>query len=152
MLKRFFKQDRKEDMQVGSTRSKSKQHPLQSDQGTTVIQDAAVKTIVGVAANEIDGASTSTGGTRLPGDTSRTVGEFFGGLGGGEAQIRGVSVEVGDLETAIDLTMVVEYGRPVAQTTQAVRENVIRRVESLSGLTVTEVNVNVVDVNFPEVS
>ena len=131
-------------------RSKSEQHPLQSDRGTTIIQDAAVKTIVGVAANEIDGVATSTGGTRLPGDTSRTVGEFIGGLGGGEAAIRGVSVEVGEQETAVDLTMVVEYGRPVAQTTQAVRENVIRRVESLSGLTVTEVNVNVVDVNFPE--
>lgn len=135
---------------MGSTRSKSKQHPLQSDRGTTIVQDAAVKTIVGVAANEVAGAATSTGGTRLPGDTSRTVGEFLGGIGGGDAQTRGISVEVGTEEAAVDLTMVVEYGRPVAQTTQAVRENVIRRVESLSGLSVTEVNVNVVDVNFPE--
>ncbi|MGI8911694.1 MAG: Asp23/Gls24 family envelope stress response protein [Rubrobacteraceae bacterium] len=132
---------------MGSTRAQSKQHPLQSDRGTTIVQEAAVKTIVGIAANEVDGAATSTGGTRLPGDTSRTVGEF---LSGSEAQTRGVSVEAGELETAVDLTMVVEYGRPVAQVTQAVRENVIRRVESLSGLTVTEVNVNVVDVNFPD--
>lgn len=135
---------------MGSTRSQNRQHPLQSDRGTTIVQEAAVRTIVGVAANEVDGADTSTGGTRLPGDNSRTVGEFLGGLGGGEAQTRGVSVEAGELETAVDLTMVVEYGRPVAQVTQAVRENVIRRVESLSGLTVTEVNVNVVDVNFPD--
>lgn len=149
MLKGFLEQDREEDTQVGSTRSKSKQHPLQSDRGTTIVQDVAVRTIVGVAANEVDGATTSTGGTRLPGDTSRTVGEFLGGLGGSEAKTRGVSVEVGEQEAAVDLTMVVEYGRPVAQTTQAVRENVIRRVESLSGLTVTEVNVNVVDVAFP---
>ncbi len=137
---------------MGSKRTRSQEHPLQSDKGTTIIQDAAVRTIVGVAANEVDGATTSTGGTRLPGDTSRTVGEFIGGLGsgGGDAKTRGVSVEVGDQETAIDLTMVVEYGRPVAQTTQAVRDNVIRRVESLSGLTVNEVNVNVVDVTFPD--
>lgn len=136
---------------MGSKRTRSQEHPLQSDRGTTIIQDAAVKTIVGVAANEVDGATTSTGGTRLPGDTSRTVGEFLGGLSSGSsAQSRGVSVEVGEQETAIDLTMVVEYGRPVAQTTQAVRDNVIRRVESLSGLTVTEVNVDVVDINFPD--
>ncbi len=136
---------------MGSKRTRSQEHPLQSDKGTTIIQNAAVRTIVGVAANEVDGATTSTGGTRLPGDTSRTVGEFLGGLGsGGSAQSRGASVEVGEQETAIDLTMVVEYGRPVAQTTQAVRDNVIRRVESLSGLTVTEVNVNVVDVIFPD--
>jgi len=146
-----LEQDREEGAQVGSTRSQSKQHPLQSDRGTTIVQEAAVKTIVGIAANEVDGAATSTGGTRLPGDNSRTVGEFLGGLGGGaDSQTRGVSVEAGELETAVDLTMVVEYGRPVAQVTQAVRENVIRRVESLSGLTVTEVNVEVVDVNFPD--
>jgi uncharacterized alkaline shock family protein YloU len=135
---------------VGSTRTRGKKHPLQSDQGTTTIQDAVVKTIVGVAANEVDGISTSTGGARLPGDTSRTVGEFIGGLSGGEAQTRGISVEVGEQEAVVDLTMKVEYGRPVAQITQAVRENVIQRVESLSGLTVTEVNVDVVDVTFPE--
>lgn len=125
---------------MGSKRSRKQQHPLQSDRGTTVVQDAVVRTIAGVAANEVDGATTSTGGT----------GDFLSGLGGGNAQTRGVSVEVGTEETAVDLTVTVEYGRPVAQVTQAVRETVIQRVESLSGLTVTEVNVDVVDVTFPE--
>ena len=125
--------------------------PLQTERGTTTVQDAVVKAIVGVAANELDGARTSTGGTRLPGDSSRTVGEFVGGLtGGSEVRTRGVSVEVGEMETAVDLTVTVDYGRPVAQVTEGIRQNVIRRVESLTGLKVNEVNITVNDVILPQ--
>lgn len=138
---------------MGATRSRkgSQDNPLQTDRGNTTIQDAVVKAIVGVAANELDGARTATGGARLPGDSSRTVGEFLGGLtGGSEVRTRGVSAEVGERETAIDLTITVDYGRPVAQTTEAIRQNVIRSVESLTGLTVNEVNITVNDVILPE--
>ena len=138
---------------MGATRSRQgsqEQSPLQSDRGTTVIQNAVVRSIVGVAANEIEGARTASGGARLPGDTSRTVGEFVGGLSGGESRTRGVSVEVGEREAAIDITVTVDYGRPVAQTADAIRQNVIGRVESLTGLSVTEVNITVNDVILPQ--
>jgi len=46
--------------------------------------------------------------------------------------------------------MAVEYGVSIPQITDAVRRNVINRVESLVGLRVTEVNVTVNDVQFPE--
>ena len=135
---------------MGATRSKDA-NPLQSDRGTTTIQDAVVKSIVGVAANELEGARTSTGGSRVPGDSSRTVGELLGGLtGGSEVRTRGVSVEVGEREAAIDLTVTVDYGRPVVQTTEGIRQNVIRSVESLTGLTVNEVNITVNDIILPQ--
>ena len=122
---------------------------LQTDRGSTTIQDAVVIGIVNVAANEVDGIAFSHGGTRLPGDTSPTVGEFFGSLTGGASGTRGVSVEVGETQAAIDLTVNVVYGKSIAQVTEAVRQNVIRRVESLTGLEVTEVNITVNDVTFP---
>ena len=125
-------------------------HPLQGDQGTTTIQEPVVTSIVGIAAQEVDGAHLSHGGTRLPGDTSPTVGEFLDNLTGAQARGRGISVEVGDTQTAVDLTMNVAYGRPVHRVTEAVRQNVIRRVESLTGLEVTEVNITVNDVAFEE--
>lgn len=135
---------------MGATRSKDA-NPLQSDRGTTTIQDAVVKSIVGVAANELEGARTSTGGSRVPGDSSRTVGELLGGLtGGSDVRTRGVSVEVGEREAAIDLTVTVDYGRPVAQTTEGIRQNVIRSVENLTGLTVNEVNITVNDIILPQ--
>jgi uncharacterized alkaline shock family protein YloU len=59
-------------------------------------------------------------------------------------------VEVGEVEAAIDVTLTVEYGKSIPQIAQAVRQNVINRVENLVGLNVTEVNVAVNDVFFPE--
>jgi uncharacterized alkaline shock family protein YloU len=133
---------------VGTSRSASSL--LQSDKGTTTIQNAVVSTIAAMAVAEVDGIDPSHGGTRLPGDTSPTVGEFVGRVTGGTGRTRGISVEVGEEQTALDLTVNVIYGRPIHQVTNAVRENVIRRVESLTGLEVNEVNITVNDVTFPE--
>jgi uncharacterized alkaline shock family protein YloU len=66
------------------------------------------------------------------------------------SQSRGVSVEVGEVEAALDLSVSVEYGRAIPQVAEAVRTNVIRRVESLVGLRVTEVNITVNDIFFPQ--
>jgi uncharacterized alkaline shock family protein YloU len=46
--------------------------------------------------------------------------------------------------------MAVEYGQSIPRITDAVRRNVINRVENLSGLRVTEVNITVSDVQVPE--
>jgi uncharacterized alkaline shock family protein YloU len=59
-------------------------------------------------------------------------------------------VDVGETQAALDLTMNVSYGWPVRQVAEAVRQNVIRRVESLTCLEVTEVNIAVNDVVFEE--
>ena len=126
------------------------QSPLQSDLGTTTIQDAVVSAIVGIAAEEVDGVASSHGGTRLPGDSSPTVGEFVDNITGGSSRTRGLSVDVGERQTAADVTVNVEYGRSIPQVSQAVRERVIERVENLTGLEVTEVNIQVNDVILPE--
>jgi uncharacterized alkaline shock family protein YloU len=63
---------------------------------------------------------------------------------------RGVKVEVGERQTAIDLDLVVEYGVPIADLARDVRENVIDAVERISGLEVVEVNITVNDVHLPD--
>ena len=135
---------------MGTQRSSSGDKTLQTDLGSTTIQDAVIKSIAGAAAEEVEGIETTTGGGRLPGDSSPTVGEFLGGLSGGESRTRGVSVEVGSSEAAVDLTVKALYGQPIPKTTQAVRDSIVRRVESLTGLKVTEVNVDVADIYFPD--
>ncbi len=124
--------------------------PLQSERGTTTIQDPVVSNIAAMAIRELDGLDPSHGGSRLPGDTSPTVGEFVGNLTGGGGRTRGISVDVGEEQAALDLTVNVMYGRPIHKVTDALRQNVIRRVESLTGLEVREVNITVNDVTFPE--
>jgi uncharacterized alkaline shock family protein YloU len=130
--------------------ARAEQGPLRSDLGTTIIQDAVVTAIVGMAAQEVEGVAMSHGGTRLPGDTSPTVGEFVDNLTGSSSRTRGLSVEVGEQQAAVDMTVNVSYGRSIPQLTKAVRERVIERVQNLTGLEVTEVNITVNDVILPE--
>ena len=124
--------------------------PLDSDLGTTTIQNTVVTAIIGVAAEEVDGVSMSHGGARLPGDSSPTVGEFVDNITGGGSRTRGLSVDVGERQTAADITVNVDYGHSIPQLTQAVRDRVIERVQNLTGLEVTEVNIQVNDVTLPE--
>ncbi len=125
---------------------------LKSDRGATSISDGVVSKIAGIAAQEVEKVQMG-GGTvaAVGGFLSSVTGAVTGGNSGGGGNLTsGVSVEVGEEEAAIDLTLAVEYGAQIPQTTQAVRNNVINRVENLTGLSVTEVNVTVNDVQFPE--
>ena len=126
------------------------QSPLQSELGTTTIQDSVVTAIISMAAEEVDGVTTSHGGVKLPGDTSPTVGEFVDNITGGASRTRGLSVDVGEQQAAADITINVEYGRSIPQVSQAVRDRIIERVQNLTGLEVTEVNIQVNDVILPE--
>lgn len=130
-------------------RQPTDQSPLHSDLGTTTIQKPVLTAIIGMAAQEVEGVAMSHGGTRLPGDSSPTVGEFVGNITGG-GRTRGLSVEVGERQAAVDLTVNVAYGRSIPQLTEALRRQVIERVEGLTGLEVSEVNIRVNDVMLPE--
>ena len=120
--------------------------------GRTTIGDAAVSKIAGVAAQEVEkvqmGGSTAAAVSGFLGSVTGAVGGTS--TGGGGSLTSGVSAEVGEEEAAFDLTMAIEYGTVIPQTTEEVRRNVINRVENLTGLRVTEVNITVNDVQFPE--
>jgi len=135
---------------AGTRDQGEEQYPLQSNRGTTSIGNAVVVSIVSAAAQEVEGVQLSHGGTRLPGDSSPTVGEFVDSLTGGASRPRGISVEVGERQAAVDLTVNVTYGKSIPQVTEAMRRNVISRVENLTGLELTEVNITVNDVTLPE--
>ncbi len=116
--------------------------PLQTERGSTTISDSVVSKIAGIASQEVDGIRMGSG-------ASQAVGGFLGSITGG-SQTQGVTVEVGQEEAAIDLTLTAEYGKSIPQLAEAVRRNVINRVENLVGLRVTEVNVTVSNVFFPQ--
>jgi uncharacterized alkaline shock family protein YloU len=134
---------------MGAKRSSraGRQSPLRSERGNTTISDAVVSQVAGIAAQEIEKVQMGGGAAAAVGGFLQSV---TGSSSGGGNYSRGVSVEVGEEEAAIDLTMAVEYGVSIPQVTEAARRNVINRVESLVGLRVTEVNITVNDVQFPE--
>src|SRR5215207_9021068 len=116
--------------------------PLESERGSTTIKDSVVSRIAGVAAGEVEGV-------RMGGSASRAAGGILESVTGSQSQTRGISVEVGKIETAIDVTMGIEYGRDIVRLAEEVRNKVTEQVENLTGLRVTELNVTVSDVVFP---
>lgn len=113
--------------------------------GKTAIADLVVVKIAGTAARDIPGVHDMGGGL------SRTLGAVRDRVPGGRPNVgRGVKVEVGERQTAIDLDLVVEYGVPITDVARDVRENVIAAVERITGLEVVEVNIAVNDVHLSE--
>ncbi|MFD7512880.1 Asp23/Gls24 family envelope stress response protein [Streptomyces sp. NPDC059853] len=120
------------------------QEPAAS-RGRTSIAGGVVEKIAGLAAREVPGVAA------LGGSLSRTLGAVRDRVPGGRNNAsRGVKVEVGQKQTAVDLDVVVEYGVPITEVAHEVRENVIAAVERMTGLEVVEVNLSIVDVRLPD--
>ncbi|WP_323377843.1 Asp23/Gls24 family envelope stress response protein [Streptomyces smaragdinus] len=114
--------------------------------GRTTIADGVVAKIAGLAARDVVGVHALGSGL------SRTIGAVRERVpgGGGSRTLAGVKAEVGELQTALDLEIVVDYGVAIADVARSVRENVIAAVERMTGLEVVEVNIAVSDVNLPD--
>lgn len=120
---------------------------LESDHGRTMISDAVVAKIAGVASREVTGVHDMGRGM------SRTFGMLREHLPGGSSSpnmAQGVNVEVGERQAAVDIDIVVEYGASIPDVANGVRGNVMRRVQAMTGLEVVEVNIAVDDVALPE--
>jgi uncharacterized alkaline shock family protein YloU len=114
-------------------------------QGKTTIADGVVAKIVGIAAREIDGVHDVVGsgaGATISGLATRVT--------RGDTRSQGVSVEVGEREAAASITIIAMYGVSIPQVADAVRRNIIDRVEAMTGLTVIAVDIAVTDLYFPE--
>ena len=116
---------------------------LESSRGSTTIADGVVTKVAGIAAREVPGVY------NLGGGAARAIGSVSERVGIGDGRSQGVSVEVGEKEAAVDLTVVVEYGESIPDVAQQIRDNTINRIEGMTGLSVTEVNVAVTDLHFP---
>ncbi|WP_225847627.1 Asp23/Gls24 family envelope stress response protein [Streptomyces sp. HPF1205] len=115
-----------------------------AERGRTSIANSVVEKIAGMAAREVIGVHD------FGGSLARSLGAVRERVPGGRPSVtRGVKVEVGERQTAVDLELVVDYGVAITEVAAEVRENVIAAVERMTGLEVVEVNVAVVDVHLP---
>ncbi|AVX20143.1 MULTISPECIES: Asp23/Gls24 family envelope stress response protein [Carboxydocella] len=111
----------------------------QGDLGAVRIVPEVISIIAGLAASDVPG-----------------VAGMSGSLMGGIAEIfkknpsKGVKAEVGEREVAIDIFLVVEYGVRIPDVAGQVQAAVKNAVESMTGMTVVEVNVHVQGVVFPQ--
>jgi uncharacterized alkaline shock family protein YloU len=108
--------------------------------GTIRIADDVVATIAALAALETPGVASLSGG----------LSEGFTKRISGKNAHKGVNVEVGTEEAAIDLKVVIQYGVKIDDACRQVQLNVKEAVETMTGLKVVEVNVRVEGVAFRE--
>lgn len=108
------------------------------DYGTVKISEEVVAIIAGIAATDVPG-----------------VAGMSGGIAGGIAEIlgrknlsKGVKVEVGEKEAAIDLYIIVEFGARIPEVAWDIQDKVKNDVQNMTGLNVVEVNIHVQGVNF----
>ena len=110
--------------------------------GRTVISEAAVAKVAGIAARAVPGVySLGTG-------PSRALGAFRDAVGGSD-HAAGVRAEVGETQVAVDIDLVALYGTPLHALADQIRVAVYAAVEELVGLQVIEVNIEITDVYVP---
>ena len=130
---------------AGGPRSPGAAAETPAERGRTTIADGVVEKIAGLAARDVVGVHAMGSGI------ARTFGAVRDRVPGGpKSASRGVKAEVGEVQTALDLEIVVDYGVAIADVARAVRENVIAAVERMTGLEVVEVNIAVSDVKLPD--
>jgi uncharacterized alkaline shock family protein YloU len=111
------------------------------DTATSVkISDDVVSVIAGIAATEVEGIVGMAGG--IVGDISEILGK--------KNLSKGVKVDVGKREAALDLFVITRYGVRIPEVAYRVQEKVKQAVESMTGLRVVEVNIHVHGVAFQE--
>lgn len=117
---------------------------LETERGSTSIDDSVVAKIAALAAREVNGVAA------LGGALSGALGEVVGRIRGDDHRTAGVGVEVGSRQAAVDISCQMQYPASIHEVADSVRQNVIDRIESMTGLEVVEVNIAVSDLVFPE--
>ncbi|MFM1653074.1 Asp23/Gls24 family envelope stress response protein [Brevibacillus sp. B_LB10_24] len=110
----------------------------QTELGKIQIAPEVLEVIAGMAASEVEGVAQMSGG--IVGDIAEKLGR--------KNVARGVRVEVGSREAAVDVSIVVKYGHRIPEVAHNIQESVRNAIESMTGLSVVEVNVHIVDVEL----
>ena len=120
-----------------SEENQEKKEEIVENEGIQISNDV-VAVIAGVAVSEVAGVSGMSGG-------------FAGGitevLSGKKNLAKGIKVDIDGTTTKIDVNIIVEYGSRIPDVAYEIQNRVKKAVESMTGLTVEEVNVHVQGVN-----
>lgn len=103
--------------------------------GKIEMSEDVVATIAGLAARQI------------PGIHSMGKSSF---ISFGDDPKRGVGVEVGTKEAALQLEVIIDYGTNIREVAAELRNRIATEVDRMAGRKVIEVDINVVGIHLPE--
>ncbi|MBR3103384.1 MAG: Asp23/Gls24 family envelope stress response protein [Lachnospiraceae bacterium] len=109
--------------------------------GSVQIADDVVSMIAALAASEVEGVSS------VVGDITNEVMSKVGM----KKLTKGVRVDLLDNKVSIDLSIMIGFGYPIPETSRLVQEKVKNSVETMTGLTVEDINIRVAAVNMSKV-
>jgi len=116
----------------------TKKPEIPNDFGVIRIADEVVSTVAGLAAIEVEGVASMSGGWGT--DLVEKLGKKNFG--------KGIKVEVAEDETAIDIYLSIQFGYAIPEVAENVQKEVKTAVEGMTGLKVTAVNVHIVSVSI----
>ncbi|MBP3469504.1 MAG: Asp23/Gls24 family envelope stress response protein [Lachnospiraceae bacterium] len=108
--------------------------------GSVQIADDVVAMIASLAATEIDGVSALVG--NITNELMSKVGM--------KKLTKGVKVDIIENVVTIDLAIILEYGFNIPKTCQKVQDKVKTAIETMTGLTVSDVNIRISSVSMPK--
>lgn len=108
------------------------------DVGEVHIADEVIAIIAGMAATEVEGVK------GMVGSSTENIVELLGR----KNLSKGVQVDVTEESIVLGLSLVVTYGSSIVEVSKGVSEKVKNAVETMTGLVVAEVNINVTGVDI----
>ena len=103
------------------------------DVGQVQIADEVIAVIAGLAATEVDGVQQMSGNI-----TNEIVSKL-----GMKNLSKGVKVSIDGEQVDVDLNLILQYGVSIPKTSKEVQEKVKGAIETMTGLTVNEVNIRI---------
>ncbi|MBG7960867.1 Asp23/Gls24 family envelope stress response protein [Enterococcus faecium] len=125
------------------TNNQGKHDSEQEDsmRGELNYEDKVVQKNIGIAIEQVDGLLSANGG-------------FFSNVAGKlvntDNVTAGIETEVGKKQVAVDMDVIVEYGKDIEKIFEEMQEVIGKEVKNMTHLEVIEVNANVVDIKTKE--
>ena len=114
--------------------AENKEYAVQKEEnGTIQISEEVIATVASVAAKDVDGVS----------DLSGNFGDDLAGMLGMKNANKGIRVQIEDDGVTIECSVVAKYGCSVVEMAKNLQAAIISAVESMTGLAVKDVAVNV---------
>ena len=127
-----------EQKKAGTEVSKTETAKVEPEGGHIVFADEVVATIASLAVTDVEGVSTLNGG----------MVEGISEMLGKKSLTKGIKVEVGQQEAAVDVTVSILYGYKIKEVCEKIQQAVKSAIETMTGLHVVEINVFVQSVVF----
>ena len=125
-------------MQMETEKKDTQELSRKEKLGEVKIADEVVAIIAGLAATEVEGVDSMAGNI-----TNELVGKL-----GMKNLNRGVKISVDDDHVSVELSLNMKYGYSIPDVSEKVQERVRTAIETMTGLTVLEVNIKIAGVSM----